>query len=259
MRALAVVVLVTGFILGSWATAAAEANAPAERPAKVIADRLNLRGSPSTTAAVVSSMARDDAVTIIEEQGEWYRLRLPGGQTGWAARKYIQITADAPTGTTETPTPESSHDRAREVVTPRAEKREGGGSFIGSVLKWGCFLGAGACGYLAYHEHTQGNDSYDAYKERYAALTPPQGNSTPESALLAAEPLRLAAKDHDKKANTYIYAAGGLGAAFLVQQIFFGKHHDQAALETGRPGSEPLLAGGVRQGEFRAAVTFARF
>ena len=260
MRALAVVILVVGFILGGWAAAAAETGAQAERPAKVTADKLNLRGSPSTTGEVVGSMLRDDAVTIIEEQGEWYHLRLEGGQTGWAARKFIQVIAEAPTGTSETPTPEPSHGGAKEAVLPRAAKPGGGGgSTIGSVLKWGCFLGAGACGYLAYNEHSQGNDSYDAYKERYASLTPPRGNWNLVEAERDANHFLLEAKDHDKTANTYIYAASGLGAAFLVQQLFFGKHHDQAAVETDCPANEPLLACGLRQGQLRAAVTLARF
>ena len=150
-------------------------------------------------------------------------------------------------------------------MTPRAEKPvegegAGGGSFIGSVFKWGCFLGAGACGYLAYSEHTQGNDSYDEYEAKYAALIPPQGTSTPESALRKAEPLRLDAEDHDKNANTFIYAAGGLGVAFLVQQLFFGKGgDDRAGQETTAPADAPLLACGLRQGQLRAAVTIARF
>jgi hypothetical protein len=261
MRALAVVILVAGFILGGWATAAAETSAPAERPGKVLADRLNLRGSPATTGEVVGSMVRDDTVTIIEEQGEWYRLRLEGGQTGWAARKFIQIVAETPTEASETATPEPSHDKAKKAVAPRTEKQGGGGgSFIGSVLKWGCLLGAGACGYLAYNEHTQGNDSYDEYKAKFAALAPPGSSvATQKSALNKAEYLRVAAEDHDKTSQTYMYAAGGLGAAFLVQQLFFGKHHDQAALENGRLANEPLLACGLRQGQLRAAVTFARF
>jgi hypothetical protein len=258
MRALAVVILVTGFILGGWATAAAQAGAPAERPAKVTADRLNLRGSPSTTGEVVGSMVRDDAVTILEEQGEWYRLRLEGGQTGWAARKYIQVIADVPAEASGTRTPAPSDGGAKEAVTPRAEKQGGGGgSFIGSVFKWGCLLGAGACGYLAYNENSQGNDDYNAYKAEYKRRV--DSGATPEQAQNRAEYLRVAAEDHDKTAQTYGIAAGGLGAAFLVQQLFFGKHHDQAAVETDRPASEPLLACGLRQGQLRAAVTLARF
>lgn len=261
MRALAIVILVAGFILGGWTAAAAETGAPAERPAKVSADRLNLRGSPSTTGEVVGSMVRDDAVTILEEQGEWYRLRLESGQTGWAAAKYIQVVAEPPTETSATPAPERSDNKARETVAPRAEKKHdgGGGSFLGSVLKWGCLVGAGACGYLAYNEHTQGNDSYDEYEAEYKRLIITVPPHTTARALEVAEPLRVDAEDHDDMANTYLYAAGGLGAAFLVQQLFFGKHDDQAALETGRSANEPLLACGLRRGQLRAAVTLARF
>lgn len=260
MRALAVVILVAGLVLGGWASAAAETGAPAERPGKVTADRLNLRGTPSTTGEVVGSMVRDDAVTILDEQGEWYRLRLADGLTGWAARKYIQIIAEAPTETSETPRAEPAVPQAREVMKPRAEKRGGGGgSFLGGVFKWGCFLGAGACGYLAYSESSQGNDSYDEYKKKYNRLitiVPPLSET---QAAKKAEYLRVAAEDHDKKAQTYIYAAGGLGALFLVQAVFFGKHHDQAVRETARPEDEPLVACGLRQGQLRAAVTLARF
>jgi uncharacterized protein YgiM (DUF1202 family) len=261
MRVLAIVILVTGFILGGWATASAEAGAAAERPGKVTADRLNLRGSPSTTGDVVGSMARDDTVTIIEEQGEWYRLRLENGQTGWAAKKFVQVVTDNPTENSETsgtPAPKSSGDGAKEAVTkPAAKQGGGGGSFIGAVFKWGCLLGAGACGYLAYSENSKGNDLYDDYKAEYARLV--KTGHTTAQALNRAEPLRLDAKDHDKKSETYQIAGGGLLALFLVQEFFFNKHHDQAATQTNRSPDQPLLACGLRQGQLRAAVTLARF
>jgi hypothetical protein len=260
MRAFAIVILVVGFMLGCGAAAFAETDAPAERPAKITADRLNLRDAPSTSGAVVGSMVQGDEVTILEEQGEWYNVRLADGQTGWAAAKFIQVIAGEPAETPKASKRESSSGGAKAAMTGKEERHQGGGgSVIGSVIKWGCLLGAGVCGYLSYSESTKGDDSYDDYKARYAELTPPQGTWSPQAALEDAEHFRLDAEDHDSSSKTFAIAAGGLGAAFLVQQLFLGKDGDQAANGPTEPAEAPLLACGLRQGQLRAAVTLARF
>ncbi len=260
MRAFAIVILVVGFMLGCGVAAFAQTDAPAERPAKVTADRLNLRSAPSTSGDVVGSLVQGTELTILEEQGEWYNVRLADGQTGWVSAKYVEVLSGLPVETPQKSKEGSSSGPARTAVTAHAEKEDGGGgSVLGAVVKWGCLLGAGVCAYLSYDESTKGDDSYDAYKARYAELTPPQGTWTPEAALIEAEPFRLDAEDHDSSSKTFAIAAGGLGAAFLVQQLFLGKHNDQAANESAEKTEAPLLACGLRQGQLRAAVTLARF
>jgi hypothetical protein len=262
MRAFAIVILVIALAVASWAPAAAAPGAAAERSGKITADRLNLRGSPSTSGEVVGSLTRDEVVTILDEQGEWYHIQMPDGRDGWAAAKYVQVTSETPGGSPATGSGPAGSEEAKQAMTPAAATphSEGGGSVIRGVLKWGCLLGAGVCGYLSYDEYTKGNSSYDDYEARYKELTPPVGSHSYEEALALAEPLRVEAEDHDQKSKNYAIAAGVLGAAFLVQELFLGgKDDDQAARIPAEVSPAALLACDLRGGQVRAAVTLARF
>ncbi len=54
--------------------------------------RLNLRAAPETAAAIVRKLAPGAKVTILERNadGDWLRLQLDDGTTGWAAAEYVQ-------------------------------------------------------------------------------------------------------------------------------------------------------------------------
>jgi len=49
-----------------------------------IAKNGNLRSGPSTTAKVIGKVTVKQKVTQLEKSGEWYKIKLPGGQVGWA-------------------------------------------------------------------------------------------------------------------------------------------------------------------------------
>jgi hypothetical protein len=53
----------------------------------------NLRSGPSTTAKVIGKVTAKQKVTQIEKSGEWYKIKLPSGQVGWANQILISKAA----------------------------------------------------------------------------------------------------------------------------------------------------------------------
>lgn len=51
---------------------------------QVSSGSLNVRKSPSTTAAKVGSLGKDEKFTKTGSQGGWFKLKLPSGTEGWA-------------------------------------------------------------------------------------------------------------------------------------------------------------------------------
>lgn len=52
---------------------------------KVLAQGLNMRAEPSTSAAVVKTLDADARLTLLEEGDGWYRVSDASGATGWVA------------------------------------------------------------------------------------------------------------------------------------------------------------------------------
>ncbi len=73
---------------------AEEAAAPEPAPevtAVVTARALNLRGGPGTNHPVTGKLAKGDRVRVLEEQGEWRRVRVgEAGAEGWASSAYLK-------------------------------------------------------------------------------------------------------------------------------------------------------------------------
>ncbi len=57
---------------------------PGRFPAAVKVRSARVRRTPSLSANVVFGLERGIIVTVIDEEGEWYRIRTDTGQTGWA-------------------------------------------------------------------------------------------------------------------------------------------------------------------------------
>lgn len=60
----------------------------------VAARSLNCRASDSVGAAVLTSLRRDESVTVLEERGDW--ARIEGSANCWVAARYL---ANSPSGT----------------------------------------------------------------------------------------------------------------------------------------------------------------
>jgi N-acetylmuramoyl-L-alanine amidase len=71
---------------------------PVKRTATVQSDGLNLRGQASTTSPVLGTLKLGTSLTILEQQGDWYRVQTPDGKTGWVAGWLISVQQPALSG-----------------------------------------------------------------------------------------------------------------------------------------------------------------
>ena len=59
-------------------------------PAQVVTmgSRLNMRSSPSITSPIIRKIPNGSSVTVLERQGNWYKI-VYGGQRGYVAKRYL--------------------------------------------------------------------------------------------------------------------------------------------------------------------------
>jgi hypothetical protein len=55
----------------------------------VTATTLNVRAAAKSSAEVVGKLQRGDKVEVLERAGEWVRIRMASGVTGWVASAYL--------------------------------------------------------------------------------------------------------------------------------------------------------------------------
>ncbi|RHW40602.1 N-acetylmuramoyl-L-alanine amidase [Neobacillus notoginsengisoli] len=60
-----------------------EASAAAATTAGI--DSLNIRSGPGLSYRIVATVKKGTALTVLSESGEWVEVKMPGGETGWAA------------------------------------------------------------------------------------------------------------------------------------------------------------------------------
>lgn len=59
--------------------------------ATVKTDGLNLRSEPNTTSAIQATLPAGSTLTVLEKQGDWYRINTAAGKTGWVAGWHITV------------------------------------------------------------------------------------------------------------------------------------------------------------------------
>jgi len=64
--------------------AAPEAEEKYIETVEVLADALRLRATPDMTAGTVKVLKRGTELKVIEKSGDWYKVRTPQGELGWA-------------------------------------------------------------------------------------------------------------------------------------------------------------------------------
>ena len=72
---------------------------------------LSLRDGPGAGYREIVRMGPDTIVTVLERRGDWRRVRLEDGTTGWASGRYIR--AGLPPGYEPAPEPRSSPHSGR--------------------------------------------------------------------------------------------------------------------------------------------------
>lgn len=64
---------------------------PAVQKATVNTDGLNLRSEANTSSAILTTLATGTSLTVLEKQGDWYRVTTPDGKTGWVAGWLVTV------------------------------------------------------------------------------------------------------------------------------------------------------------------------
>lgn len=56
---------------------------------RVVASMLNLRREASADSEIVSRVRRGEGLAVLEDRGEWLRVRTGGGEIGWVSARYV--------------------------------------------------------------------------------------------------------------------------------------------------------------------------
>ncbi len=109
---------------------------------------LNIRAEASTKSASVGKLAKNERVDILDESGDWLRIRTSGGLTGWVARSYIRVETRSTSRDSRQDdhvkesdeTPLSSGGRYIPSPDPTAPARSGG-TRSGGTVRFGVLAG----------------------------------------------------------------------------------------------------------------------
>ncbi len=220
-----------------------------EQQVRVTGTTLNIRSGPGTDQSVLSAVSKGTLLVFLQQDGDWIKVRLSDNREGWASSKFLEFVEATEDQDAPPPRREEREERENpreETRRSQVEDRDGGGSALGGIFKWGCLLGGAAMGGLAFAERGKGNDAYDEYK----ALT--RADELEDAEVKFEE-----AEDHDSKAQTFALVGGGLFGLFLLQQFVFGGGDGESAQHS-EPVTPPLALD-PRTGEWRASLVLARF
>jgi len=56
--------------------------------------RLRVRTQPISVSPVLTTVTRGQKLTLLEDQGNWVRVRTPDGSEGWSERSYLEAAAE---------------------------------------------------------------------------------------------------------------------------------------------------------------------
>lgn len=62
---------------------------------QVTADKANLRSGPSTSSSQVGQLRKGDSLILLDVEGEWYKVQVPGGSSAYIASFLVSKTAAA--------------------------------------------------------------------------------------------------------------------------------------------------------------------
>lgn len=61
------------------------------RNAVVTGSTVNVRGGPGTNNSVVNQVVQGESLPVLDQSGDWYRVKLQNGSTGWVAGWLVSI------------------------------------------------------------------------------------------------------------------------------------------------------------------------
>ncbi|MFN4032129.1 MAG: NlpC/P60 family protein [Fimbriimonadales bacterium] len=133
----------------------ARSSAPASGWAEINKDRINIRSAPTTNARRITIVDRWTKAQVLGRQGDWSRIRLQDGRTGWVLSQYLSPTKPPRAQSTArrgAPRPQSARSRqlSRMQAAPSVESGKAPGvvsralGYLGARYSYG---GSGARGF----------------------------------------------------------------------------------------------------------------
>jgi N-acetylmuramoyl-L-alanine amidase len=71
------------------------------RSAVVTGSSVNVRGGPGTTNSVINQVAQGDSLPVLEQSGDWFRVKLQNGSSGWVAGWLVSVNTNAASPTAQ--------------------------------------------------------------------------------------------------------------------------------------------------------------
>lgn len=112
---------VKGNVRSAAAKPTARSNAPASGWAEINRDRINIRSAPNTSARRITIVDRWTKAQVLGRQGDWSRIRLQDGRTGWVLGQYLSPTK--PPQTRQVANTPSTHKQAKQSAAVRNPSR----------------------------------------------------------------------------------------------------------------------------------------
>lgn len=106
------------------ATTRVASNQIRTRHAEIGRDDVNIRRRPSTSAAVVTQVGPGTRVTVLDREGDWYKLRFPRGTEGWVRGDFLRpLSAQAVAASNRQNRRVTSTRETRVATAPRRSSR----------------------------------------------------------------------------------------------------------------------------------------
>lgn len=113
----------SGSVVASKSGSSSSASRIRSRYAVVTGDNATIRRAPSLRGDRITTVPSGTRVTVLDRDGEWYRLRFPRGTEGWVRGDLLKATS-APKASGYTATRRRSSGQTRHVATHHEYKPE---------------------------------------------------------------------------------------------------------------------------------------
>ena len=90
----------------------------------ITADSLNVRSGAGTKYSVIASLSKGSKVTITSTKGDWHKIKMSNGKTGWVSADYIKISSSNSSSSSSS----SVNNKIGTVNTSSLNVRKGAGT-----------------------------------------------------------------------------------------------------------------------------------
>lgn len=105
------------------------------RHAKIIRDSVNIRRGPGTQHSTVTIVSSGTQVTVLDRDGDWYKLKFPKGTVGWVRGDMLKpLSATAVARSSSTRNPRSIIAKSASSSKPVAYNAKTGNSLVDKAL-----------------------------------------------------------------------------------------------------------------------------